>query len=62
MRAGLVAWDELNFRPGEFKPVAGKSAAWNRGAYVVEGLAHCGLCHTPKNAVGGDETSRRLKG
>jgi mono/diheme cytochrome c family protein len=62
VRAGLVAWDELNFRPGEFKPAAGKSAAWNRGAYIVEGLAHCGLCHTPKNAAGGDETSRRLKG
>ena len=57
VRAGLVAWDELNFRPGEFKPIAGKSPAWNRGAYVVEGLAHCGLCHTPKNAAGGDETS-----
>jgi mono/diheme cytochrome c family protein len=62
VRAGLVAWDELNFRSGEFKPVAGKSPAWNRGAYVVEGLAHCGLCHTPKNAAGGDETSQRLKG
>jgi mono/diheme cytochrome c family protein len=62
VRAGLVAWDELNFQPGEFKPTAGKSAAWNRGAYIVEGLAHCGLCHTPKNAAGGDETSRRLKG
>jgi mono/diheme cytochrome c family protein len=42
--------------------VAGKSAAWNRGAYIVEGLAHCGLCHTPKNVAGGDETSRRLQG
>jgi mono/diheme cytochrome c family protein len=62
VRASLVAWDELNFRPGEFKPAAGKSADWNRGAYIVEGLAHCGLCHTPKNAAGGDETSQRLKG
>jgi mono/diheme cytochrome c family protein len=62
VRAGLVAWDELNFRPGEFKPAAGKSATWNRGAYIVEGPAHCGLCHTPKNAAGGDENSRRLKG
>ena len=34
---------------------------WNRGAYLVEGLAHCGLCHTPKNVAGGDETSRRLQ-
>jgi mono/diheme cytochrome c family protein len=62
VRAGLIAWDALNFRPGEYKPVAGKSAAWNRGAYIVEGLAHCGLCHTPKNAAGGDETSQWLRG
>jgi mono/diheme cytochrome c family protein len=62
LRTGLIAWDALNFRPGEFQPVVGKSAAWNRGAYIVEGLAHCGLCHTPKNAAGGDETSQRFKG
>jgi mono/diheme cytochrome c family protein len=62
VRAGLIAWDALNFRPGEFQPVAGKSAAWNRGAYIVEGLTHCGLCHTLKNAAGGDETSQRFKG
>jgi mono/diheme cytochrome c family protein len=62
VRAGLIAWDALNFRAAEFKPTADKSAAWNRGAYLVEGLAHCGLCHTPKNAAGGDETSQRFKG
>jgi mono/diheme cytochrome c family protein len=62
VRAGLIAWDALNFRAAEFKPAADKSAAWNRGAYLVEGLAHCGLCHTPKNAAGGDETSQRFKG
>jgi mono/diheme cytochrome c family protein len=62
VRAGLIAWDALNFRAAEFKPAADKSAAWNRGAYLVEGLAHCGLCHTPKNAAGGDEASQRFKG
>jgi mono/diheme cytochrome c family protein len=62
VRAGLIAWDALNFRAAEFKPAPDKSAAWNRGAYLVEGLAHCGLCHTPKNAAGGDETSQRFKG
>ncbi|HEY2533170.1 MAG TPA: c-type cytochrome [Xanthobacteraceae bacterium] len=62
VRTGLFAWDELHFRPGEFQPVAGKSAAWNRGAYLVEGLAHCGLCHTPKTAAGADEISRRFTG
>jgi mono/diheme cytochrome c family protein len=62
LRAGMVAWDELYFRPGEFKPVADKSEAWNRGAYIVEGLAHCGMCHTPKNTMGGDVVSHRLEG
>jgi mono/diheme cytochrome c family protein len=62
VRAGMTAWDNLYFKPGEFQPVAGKSDAWNRGAYIVEGLAHCGLCHTPKNVMGGDDTSQRLQG
>jgi mono/diheme cytochrome c family protein len=62
VRSGMVAWNELFFTPGQFLPVAGKSAAWNRGAYIVEGLAHCGMCHTPKNVAGGDETSQRLQG
>ena len=39
-------------RPGRFKPDADKSAEWNRGAYLAEGLGHCGLCHTPKNFLG----------
>ena len=46
----------------EFQPVAGKSAEWNRGAYLVEGLGHCGMCHTPKNVLGGDKTGERLQG
>ena len=35
---------------------------WNRGAYLVEGAEHCGLCHTPKNAMGGDENGRSMQG
>lgn len=33
--------------PGPFKPIAGKSAQWNRGYYIVQGLGHCSMCHTP---------------
>jgi mono/diheme cytochrome c family protein len=62
VRASLVGWDELYFKPGPFKPVAGKSAEWNRGAYLAEGLAHCGLCHTPKTTLGGDKTREALTG
>jgi mono/diheme cytochrome c family protein len=62
IRAAMAAWDVLFFTPGSFKPVAGKSDEWNRGAYLVEGLGHCGMCHTPKNFLGADKTSERLQG
>jgi mono/diheme cytochrome c family protein len=62
IRTGMTGWNELFFNPGPFKPVAGKGALWNRGAYLVEGLAHCGMCHTPKNKLGGDETSHTFQG
>ena len=61
-RETMVGWNELYFRPGEFKPDPGKSAEWNRGAYLVEAAEHCGLCHTPKNAMGGDENSQTMRG
>jgi mono/diheme cytochrome c family protein len=62
IRASMVVWNELFFTPGEFQPRADKTEEWNRGAYLAEGLGHCGLCHTPKNFFGGDKTSERLKG
>jgi mono/diheme cytochrome c family protein len=62
VRASMVGWNELYLKRGTFTPVAGKSDEWNRGAYLVEGLGHCGLCHTAKNAMGGDETARALQG
>jgi mono/diheme cytochrome c family protein len=62
IRASMIVWDSLYFTPGPFTPVAGKSDAWNRGAYLAEGLGHCGMCHTPKNFLGGDKTDARLEG
>jgi mono/diheme cytochrome c family protein len=61
-RETMIGWNELYFTPGEFKPDPGKSAEWNRGAYLVEGAEHCGLCHTPKNVMGGDENGRAMQG
>jgi mono/diheme cytochrome c family protein len=61
-REAMVGWNALYFTPGEFKPDPGKTAEWNRGSYLVEGVEHCGLCHTPKNAMGGDENSRAMQG
>ena len=48
IRAGLAVWNDAFFKPGEFKSDLSKSAEYNRGAYLVEGLAHCGDCHTPR--------------
>jgi mono/diheme cytochrome c family protein len=62
VRGGMTEWDALFFKPGAFKPVAGKSDDWNRGAYLTEGLAHCGMCHTPKNELGADKTDEKLQG
>lgn len=52
IRLGMLAWRELFFRPETFAPTAGKSDAWNRGAYLVEALGHCSDCHSPRNVMG----------
>jgi mono/diheme cytochrome c family protein len=62
IRAGMIAWNALFFRRGTFAPDPGKSAEWNRGAYLAEGLMHCGACHTPKNLAGGDKASEAGQG
>lgn len=62
MRASLIGWNWINFTKGEFKPNTEKSDEWNRGAYIVEGLGHCGTCHTPKNLIGGDKNDNFLQG
>lgn len=48
MRWTLAAWNMVFHDDRPFKPVDGKDAEWNRGAYLVEGLGHCGTCHTPR--------------
>ncbi len=58
----IIGWRTLFFREGEFKPDLTKSAVWNRGAYLVEGLGHCGMCHSPINALGGSTQSDAFKG
>jgi mono/diheme cytochrome c family protein len=61
-RALMRVWDNLFFRPGIFEPDRQKSANWNRGAYLVEGVAHCGACHTPKNLFGADKRGQLFGG
>lgn len=62
IRASLIGWNLINFSAGAFKPDPKKSPEWNRGAYIVEGLGHCGTCHTPKNLIGGDKNNQFLEG
>ena len=47
-----TGWKLLFFTPGPFEPAPERSAAYNRGAYLVSALAHCGECHTPRNFLG----------
>jgi mono/diheme cytochrome c family protein len=62
IRFAMVFWNGLNFTSGRYQPNPQKSAAWNRGAYIVEGPAHCGTCHTPKTLLGGDKNNAALTG
>ena len=59
---GDAGWNWLFFRPGIFEPNQQKSSEWNRGGYLVTGLAHCGACHTPKNLFGADRRGRAFGG
>jgi len=61
-RSLVIGWRTLFFNEGEYKPDPRQSAEWNRGAYLVEGLGHCGMCHTPINALGGSSESRAFEG
>ena len=61
-RSLILGWRTLFFSEGEYKPDPAKSAEWNRGAYLVEGLGHCGMCHSPINALGGTSQSEAFKG
>ncbi|MBE7728703.1 c-type cytochrome [Komagataeibacter sp. FXV3] len=54
IRTLLIGWNMLFFDRSAFTPDTSRSAQVNRGAYLVEGLEHCGTCHTTKNAFGGD--------
>jgi mono/diheme cytochrome c family protein len=58
----MVFWNWLFLDEGAYKPNPAKSAAWNRGAFIVKGLGHCAACHTPKNILFGDETDKALTG
>lgn len=62
MRLSMVLWRTFYFTEGPLQPDPAQSPEWNRGAYLVTAVSHCGECHTPRDALGGPETARRLAG
>lgn len=62
VRMVLAGWKLLFLDEGAYQNVASQSAEWNRGAYLVNGLGHCGSCHTPRNALGAEVAGAHLAG
>jgi len=58
----LLGWRTLYFKEGEYRPDTRQTAEWNRGAYLVQGLGHCAMCHTAINALGGSSESKAFEG
>ena len=54
LRPLMALWNALYLAPGPAPAVASRSAEWNRGAYLVNGLGHCGACHTTRDALGAE--------
>lgn len=61
-RGGLKLWRALFLDQTGFQTIEGQNEAWNRGKYIVEGPAHCGACHTPRNTLGARQAELRLHG
>jgi mono/diheme cytochrome c family protein len=61
-RSLIIGWRTLFFTEGEYQPDKTKSEQWNRGAYLVQGLGHCTMCHTAINALGGSSPSAAFEG
>ncbi len=58
----LIGWRTLYFKQGEYVADPQQTAQWNRGAYLVQGLGHCAMCHTAINALGGSSESKAFEG
>ncbi|MBS0343969.1 MAG: molybdopterin-dependent oxidoreductase, partial [Proteobacteria bacterium] len=55
LRPLMAGWNALFHDPAPHQADPSRSAEWNRGAYLVNGLGHCGACHTPRNALGAEQ-------
>jgi alcohol dehydrogenase (quinone), cytochrome c subunit len=58
----MASWNSLYFEEATYQPDKAQSAEWNRGAYLVQGLGHCGACHSPRNWMMAEDASRSMSG
>jgi mono/diheme cytochrome c family protein len=61
-RLAAGGWKAVNFEPARFEPDPDRDAQWNRGAYLVRHLGHCGECHTPRSVTGVPDADREFAG
>ncbi|OCJ08019.1 cytochrome C [Rhizobium sp. AC44/96] len=62
IRASMAAWNLLFLGKDRFKPDPERSEQWNRGAYLAEALEHCSTCHSPRNLLMAESSSKPLAG
>jgi mono/diheme cytochrome c family protein len=62
LRPLIAGWNLLYLKPSSVADDPSKAADWNRGRALVEGLAHCGACHTPRNELGAEQRDRAYDG
>jgi mono/diheme cytochrome c family protein len=62
MRLLIAGWKLLFLEKGPYKQDAKHDAEWNRGAYLANGIGHCGACHTPRNSLGAEILARHFAG
>jgi len=62
IRLSVAAWKLLFFHKGRRQLEAGHDATWTRGAYLADAVAHCGACHTPRNALGAQKRGQDFAG
>jgi len=58
----MVVWRSLFFKPGPLPTDTARDDDWNRGRYLVQAVAHCSECHTPRNLMGALTLSKAFSG
>ena len=61
-RSLMGLWNMLYNPAQRFQPNIDRAPAWNRGAYLVEALGHCGECHTPRTLLQGLDAGKKFEG